>query len=183
MIIPRSLRALAGGYANFVMPSVRRNRSERPATNRVLDYWRKAGIDRGYVVYDPKGKSNGQWGYLTDLCWKHEPVGRGKVWVELALESEWKRTWFELLRDFYKLLDIKARYKVFIFCAPHKDVDEHFDWLAGEIRKAKFNFPYEHYLLLCHSKNADGPLISAQYASANGHTQLNFSPSSPGGAN
>ena len=91
---------------------------------------------------DGRGESE----YLVDLCWWKEQDGR--YWLELVLESEWQPSKGEIEQDFYKLVDVKARLKVWVCCWGERQMQACQPSLSQAVSKARFKFPEEEYLII-----------------------------------
>ena len=102
---------------------------------------------------------DGEW--LFDLCWyanndpKYEPdvEKRHMSQFVLALESEWNPSFTHIKGDFEKLLVVKAPFKVMIFQASNRTVDELFDKLEECIKFFSSKPVGERYILACYENN------------------------------
>lgn len=96
-----------------------------PLARPLFRHLRKLGREYGYDVWDSSGKG----GYLWDIVWESPPKAQ-RHWLELVGEIELSDSgWREILDDFYKVLDAKARLKVFVSAPPSRK-------LAKTLRKA-----------------------------------------------
>lgn len=92
----------------------------------------------------PDGRGNGE--YLVDLCWWKEQGGQ--YWLELILESEWQPGKSEIDQDFYKLIDVKSRLKVWVCSWGEKQMQTRQSELSGIVAKARFKLSDEEYLII-----------------------------------
>jgi hypothetical protein len=81
-----------------------------PLRDPLFECLRRLGTTSGFSVWDYR-----VGGYLYDIAWTYEPSDASEYWLELAGEIELSdpslpATW----DDFYKVLDAKARLKVFV---------------------------------------------------------------------
>lgn len=101
---------------------------------------------RGVNVELTKTGNHGGGEYLVDVCWWREQ--KGKYWLELALESEWIDTEEEINGDFFKLIDLKAVYKIWVCSYGKLIYPKRKKKLKESVRSARFKIPEENYLVL-----------------------------------
>lgn len=131
--------------------------SGRPEwTHLLLEWFRKEGKGLHFGVY-PDPEVQGHTEYLTDLVWCAETeidfswmppglvVSSGIV---LALESEWQPTLSEIMSDFYKLVDVKARLKVLLCTPPESIVEDLPEHVSTVISANQLQTPEERYLVV-----------------------------------
>lgn len=126
------------------MPS---NDSSSAWTDWILGYFYKKGKALEFMVETKTlpGKF-GEGQYLVDLCWWKEQ--NEQYWLELILESEWQSAKEEIEQDFYKLVDVKSRLKVWICSWGENQMQARRSELSTIVAKARFRFPEEEYLVL-----------------------------------
>jgi hypothetical protein len=103
-----------------------------------LHYRVCAGGDNGF---------DSEW--LYDLLWYTENELGQLEQIPLILESEWNRSYFEIKKDFEKLLLGKARYKIMIFQAVGNKKEEYFSKLKSAIETYNAAPSGETYILAC----------------------------------
>lgn len=91
----------------------------------------------------PDGRGQGE--YLVDVCWWTEREGRYRL--ELAVESEWNPHKSEIEQDFYKLIDVKSRLKVWV-CSYESQLKSRLSDMGKAIRSAQIRNQDEEYLIL-----------------------------------
>jgi hypothetical protein len=100
---------------------------------------KELGEERGFEVW-AKFDDDSASGWLWDLCWadcpdekRNRPDGnwRGLRAIELACEIEWKQHDDWTLEDFLKLTVCNAVYRLFIFTAAKRRLEEQFDLLMN----------------------------------------------------
>lgn len=116
-------------------------------TNWILGYF----FDKGKALeFDVETKAlpgkGGEGQYLVDLCWWKEQGEQ--YWLELALESEWQPGKGEIEQDFYKLVDVKSRLKVWVCSWGERQMQARQSELSKIVAKARFRFSEEEYLIL-----------------------------------
>lgn len=105
-----------------------------PLKQPLFQKLRTLGREAGFKVWD--GATTGE--YLWDVAWTYEPDDPDRYWLELAAEIELSDMSFESTRDdFYKVLDAKARLKLFVCCMSQKmakDLCDEIDWVVPRQR-------------------------------------------------
>ena len=115
-------------------------------TSWVKSYFYDKGEDLGFKS-ETKLSDRGEGEYIVDLCWWSKNYKQ--YWLELILESEWGEDWkSEVNQDFYKLIDLKAHFKVWVCSWTEKQMDKRREKLCEYIAKAKFKLPEEEYLII-----------------------------------
>lgn len=94
----------------------------------------------------PDGRGEGE--YLVDLCWWKGREPGSQYWLELALESEWQPNHDEIDHDFYKLIDLKARLKVWVCSWGARQMQVRQQELCEAVAGAMFRLPEEEYLII-----------------------------------
>jgi len=87
--------------------------------------------------------------YMVDMCWAREK--RGEYYIDTAIEEEWNDTYKDkedLLWDFYKIVDVKAYLKVFIFAPKRRSLEWWMDEFTRIIKKHTIRLNEEVYLIL-----------------------------------
>ena len=92
----------------------------------------------------PDGRGRGE--YLVDVCWWVEREGRYRL--ELAVESEWNPHKSEIEHDFYKLVDVKSRLKVWVCSYRPQLLNDRLLALEQAVRSAQIKSDDEEYLIL-----------------------------------
>ena len=116
-------------------------------TRWLLNYFYDKGTSLGCKVEtQPLGGNRGTGEYIFDLCWWKED--QGQYWLELALESEWLADSDEIDHDFYKLVDAKARLKVWVCSYGERQMPDKKSRLLEAVTKARYKFPEEEYLIV-----------------------------------
>ena len=104
------------------------------------DYWsplRDPLFDCLYILGESSGfkplQSEKGGSYIWDLSWTTPDSEQRRYWVELAAEIELSDQRFDdIVHDFYKILDAKARLKVFVGASPSTikvaDLRDEIDW-------------------------------------------------------
>ena len=118
--------------------------SWQPLRDPLFNCLRSLGKDAEYTVWD--SEVGGE--YLWDIVWSYERPGATEYWLELIGEIELTDPdRVSLLDDFYKVLDGKARLKIFV-CAPPSRATV--DWICEEIDWAvehqQFRLPGERFI-------------------------------------
>lgn len=106
---------------------------------------------KGFKVWESKKKGErkrGDGAYVWDISWTHEPDP--PYWVELAGEIELTdQNREEILHDFYKVLDAKARLKVFVAAPPSRikvqKLKDDIDWA---IMNQRYQLPEERLVAI-----------------------------------
>jgi hypothetical protein len=99
------------------------------------------GTEAGLRVYaaHPTGE------YVWDVAWVHE--AKDEYWVDMAAEIELSdMTRASVLDDFYKVLDAKARLKVFITAVTQKMAKDLRTDVAWAVRHQRFRLPDERLI-------------------------------------
>ena len=106
--------------------------------------WRKLGEGKGYSVFSKRNPVE----FLVDLCWLRGNDEAEPLWMQLALECEWgAHNREDFVRDFRKLVMVKALNKVLVFDAlgDHCRTAEN---LAREVGRSRVRSKEESYLLI-----------------------------------
>jgi hypothetical protein len=83
--------------------------SPKDWTSKMKEYFGKLGQEEGYrPIYTSETEKE----YLVDIVWRCDKPGR---YLGLAMESELSKDEKDILEDFEKLADIKARLKIGLF--------------------------------------------------------------------
>jgi hypothetical protein len=120
-------------------------------SHALLRWFEKEGADLGYRVRSDPARPEGA--YLVDLAWTLEPEARLRhdgvySGLVLALECEESPQRADIVREFDKLLDLKADLKV-LLCAPKpSEVADLRDRLSREIRAHRRQLSDEQYLVV-----------------------------------
>lgn len=102
-------------------------------TRKFKQVLRDLGKDHGFQVWGSFGdNSSSEW--LWDLCWANCPEdkrGNLRAWenlraIELACEIEWKQHDEWTLEDFLKLTVCNAAYRLFVFTAAARRLEDQF---------------------------------------------------------
>lgn len=119
-------------------------------TSKIMADLTRIGYDCDYWVHSKPNTVDPtiiEW--LYDMTWysSSDPTGLEMNSLELILECEWNPKNAEIKYDFYKVLQGKARNKVFIFQSKNpKEKLEHF---VSVITNSSFFSPNESFLLAC----------------------------------
>ena len=150
----RSPEILFNTYLNdFPTLSISWSQTDKEWTKNNLDYFHQLATERN-VSYFPNPAKYAT-GYLVDLCWEEiDERGSKYRWLELALEQEWSSAWEEIFRDFSKLVDIKAKIKVFICFPKESERGELSKHLAHWVSMGEMKHPDESYLVIVFSRDA-----------------------------
>lgn len=121
-------------------------------TKKILGFFYDLGMKQKYDVYaSPKiGKKNTHE-YLVDLSWVFE--NEKGSWIELALEEEWSLNKDAIFFDFHKLLDVKAKLKVFICFPNERDREDFPKEMAKDILNQANKMFDEKYLIVVFSRH------------------------------
>lgn len=140
-----------------------RGNSWKPLTSPLRSCLRRLGRNAGYTVWDRKHGGE----YLYDIVWSYgEPESARRYWLELTGEIELTDPDFQSqVTDFYKVLDAKARLKLFV-CAPpaRKRVRPMCDEIDWAISHQRFCLPEERLIaiVLDYDRRADRYLYRAR---------------------
>lgn len=109
----------------------------------LFDLLQRLGTKAGFKVWHAKTTGT----YLWDIAWTHESSDR--YWLELAGEIELSEMSLEgFLDDFYKVLDAKARLKVFVAATSlhmARDLKREIDWA---VQHQRFRLPDERLIAI-----------------------------------
>jgi hypothetical protein len=121
--------------------------SNRIWTRAVTDRLCEMGTRRGLLACGHGSKDNGEW--LLDVVW----MGRDRHEIVLAVESEWGRPG-DVEDDFDKLMSIKARRKLLLFCTKTQEAEDLVKRLELDMRAYPYHLAGEEYMAL--NVNAEG---------------------------
>lgn len=112
-----------------------RGPSWTPLTRHLFSCLYRLGRDAGYKVWDRKHGGE----YIWDIVWSYELEPARRYWLELVGEIELADSdTNSLIDDFYKVLDAKARLKVFVGAPPTrralKGICDAIDWAISHQR-------------------------------------------------
>jgi len=113
--------------------------------------------DYGRVPYS-RFHSNYGWGhpeYMVDMCWEKQSKNEFYYYLDVAIEEEWDDMGtdkWDLLKDFCKLIDIKAYLKVFIFSPKRRNVETWIGWFTELIKNHPMKMNDEVYIVLSLTK-------------------------------
>ena len=105
---------------------------------------RRLGRSAGYTVW--ARRHGGE--FLWDIVWSYEPETARRYWLELVGEIELSdQDPDSLITDFYKVLDAKARLKVFLCASPtSKGVGGICDEIDWAVSHQLFRLPEERLI-------------------------------------
>lgn len=86
--------------------------------------------------------------YMVDMCWERGS-DKAYFYLDTAIEEEWDDSNYgDFMKDFYKLIDIKAYLKVFIFSPYKRKLKEWMEEFKKRIREHEIKLVEEVYLIL-----------------------------------
>ncbi len=128
-------------------------------THEIKKQFSIIGENKGYYVCTSKGNDIeihcGEWIY--DQCWLKYSEEKTEDFnyeylldVFLVLESEWGNAG-DVIDDFHKILQAKARYKVMIF--QENNPEKLYNYMTKNIEKYNYAGEKEIYILACYKSN------------------------------
>lgn len=119
------------------------NQSANDWTPRIKEFFGKLGKESGF---HPIFTSNTEKEYLVDIVWRVNGASR---YLALAMESELSKRTADILEDFEKLVDIKARLKIGLFqLRPRANMDKILEEMEGVLDSQMIVLPKETYLII-----------------------------------
>lgn len=118
--------------------------SRRNWTPRIKRFFGLLGQQDGFTsVYTRRIPRQSE--YLVDLVWKIE---RPRRYLELALESELSGKRSEIMKDFEKLLDVKANIKVGLFQLNSDIGEDLIEKMRDKLLEQAYPISSEKYLII-----------------------------------
>ena len=140
-------------YIERLKKSILEDKKDGTRTKLVLGIFREMGEKRKFEVYPNPNSNPKVKEFLVDLSWMNESEDQEKVWMELALESEWGPHGDDFQHDFYKLITAKAKTKVLIYRERKDDRRDVVELVSKEISRSLFSSSLtDSYLLIGHKK-------------------------------
>ena len=119
------------------------NQSANDWTPRIKEFFGKLGKKSGF---HPIFTSNTENEYLVDIVWRVNGASR---YLALVMESELSRRTVDILEDFEKLVDIKARLKIGLFqLRPRANMDKILEKMKDVLDSQMIVLPKETYLII-----------------------------------
>jgi len=115
-------------------------------TCRIKDDLMQLGTRLGFEARANKC-NHGNWEWMLDLVWLTLVERRMTESIDLAMESEWARSFDQQLDDFAKLVVVRASHRLFVLSAANKKkADERIDALSEQIAAFESSAGGERYL-------------------------------------
>ena len=141
-----SLQQILHAFRNWLISesNLAWNETRRNWTPRIKAFFGQLGRRGGFIpIYTRASPKQSE--YLLDLVWKVESPRR---FLELGMESELSGRPSEIMKDFEKLLDVKANIKVGVFQLNSDTEEKTIEKMQEKLMEQAYHMQTEKYLVI-----------------------------------